>query len=255
MNVLLTNDDGINSTGLRALYHALLKAGHNVVAAAPMRQQSAVGRSLTVFQPLQAARIEAGDFEGTGIFGTPTDCVKLALAGIAPWTPDLVMSGINEGPNVGSDINYSGTVGAAAEGAHASIPSMAISHASHKGCDELDEVAAHAVKIAEKLDWNRIPAGRVINVNYPDVPFHDAKGPVVCVQSSAVWKNVYNEREDPRGQKYWWLVGEMEEDPDAINDRRLLARGHITITPLQFEYTDGPTLDLMRDMDFLGGEK
>ena len=113
MDVLLTNDDGIRAPGLRAMYAALLEAGHSVHVVAPMRQQSGVGHSLTVFDPLRAMEFEEPGFRGTGIYGTPTDCVKLALGRLLPRKPDMVISGINAGPNVGPDILYSGTVGAA----------------------------------------------------------------------------------------------------------------------------------------------
>ena len=113
MDVLLTNDDGIRARGLRALYAALLEAGHTVHVVAPRTQQSGVGHSLTVFEPVRAMDFEEPNFKGLGIYGTPTDCVKLALGQLLPKKPDMVISGINAGPNVGPDILYSGTVGAA----------------------------------------------------------------------------------------------------------------------------------------------
>ncbi len=120
----------IEHPALRALYAALREAGHTVYVVAPMTQQSGVGHSLTVFEPVRATVIEEPGFTGTGVFGTPTDCVKLALGRLLPQRPDLVMSGINAGANVGPDILYSGTVGAATEAAHEELPSMAVSHDS-----------------------------------------------------------------------------------------------------------------------------
>ena len=127
MDVLLTNDDGIHARGLMALYTALRERGHTVHVVAPMEQQSGVGHSLTVFEPLRCLHFKQPGFEGLGLYGTPTDCVKLALASLLEKRPDLVMSGINAGPNVGPDILYSGTVGAATEACHEDLPSMAIS--------------------------------------------------------------------------------------------------------------------------------
>ena len=137
MDVLLTNDDGIRAPGLRAMYAALREAGHNVRVVAPMRQQSGVGHSLTVFEPLRAMQFEEPDFTGTGVYGTPTDCVKLALGRLLPRRPDMVISGINAGPNVGPDILYSGTVGAATEAAHEELPSLAVSYDDRQGCADL----------------------------------------------------------------------------------------------------------------------
>lgn len=253
MDVLLTNDDGIFAPGLRALYAALKAAGHAVNVVAPMSEQSGVGHSLTVFQPLRTREIADGDFRGTGVFGTPTDCVKLALGALLPKKPDLVMAGINRGPNSGPDIFYSGTVGAAAEAAHDGLPSMAISHACFGEAQDLDEVARHAVALAEKIDWKRLPPGRVLNVNYPDLPLRECGGPIVCRQSPAVWGNLYNQRQAPGGAPYWWLVGFIAEETIGENsDRALLAKGHITITPLKFEYTDRECLDILEGMDFSG---
>lgn len=193
MDVLLTNDDGIRAPGLRAMYAALLEAGHSVHVVAPMRQQSGVGHSLTVFDPLRAMEFEEPGFRGTGIYGTPTDCVKLALGRLLPRKPDMVISGINAGPNVGPDILYSGTVGAATEAAHEDLPSLAVSHDDHLGNGDLLPQARHAVALAGRIDWSRLAPRRVINLNYPAGTLDEAKGLRACPQTSAVWKNVYLE--------------------------------------------------------------
>ncbi|WP_165079440.1 MULTISPECIES: 5'/3'-nucleotidase SurE [unclassified Desulfovibrio] len=245
MHVLLTNDDGILAPGLRALYAALTEAGHTVTAVAPLRQQSGVGHSLTVFEPLRTRRIDEPGFSGIGVHGTPTDCVKLGLGALSPRRPDLVMAGINLGPNVGPDIFYSGTVGAAAEGAHDGVASMAISHADHSGGQDLTAHARHAVALAERIDWEKIPARRVLNLNYPagGLPEGEVR---VCPQSDAVWRNIYDRREDPRGEPYWWLTGDVP--PETVRpgtDKALLAEGHVTLTPLRFEYTDDAALEAL----------
>lgn len=239
MNVLLTNDDGIRARGLRAIYVALRKRGHTVLAVAPAKQQSGVSRSLTVFEPLRAEECIEPDFNGFGVHGTPADCVKLALAEFAADPPDIVISGINLGRNVGPDIFYSGTVGAAAEGAHAGLASMAISRAGMTGGNDLMEVARHAVYLAEKLATDACIAGHVINVNYPETPLKNAQGPRLCRQSPAVWQNTYVRKTDPRGWPYWWLAGELNKDScNNNNDIDLLEHGFITITPLKFDFTD-----------------
>ena len=151
MDVLLTNDDGIRAVGLRALYDALLTRGHTVHVVAPMRQQSGVGHSLTVFEPLRAYPFNQDDFHGLGIYGTPTDCVKLALSMLLEKKPDIVMSGINAGPNVGPDILYSGTVGAATEACHQGLASMAFSNDDESQTD-IQSKARHAVALAESIE-------------------------------------------------------------------------------------------------------
>ena len=249
MHVLLSNDDGIMAPGLRALYAALVEAGHTVTAVAPLRQQSGVGHSLTVFEPLRTRRIEEPGFSGIGVHGTPTDCVKLGLGALSERRPDLVMAGINLGPNVGPDIFYSGTVGAAAEGAHDGVPSMAISHADHSGRQDLSAHARHAVALAERIDWKKLPPRRVLNLNYPagDLPEGEVR---VCAQSDAVWRNIYARREDPRGDPYWWLTGDVpQESIRPGTDKDLLLAGHVTLTPLRFEYTDDAALAALSGME------
>lgn len=253
MYVLLANDDGIGAPGLRALRRALLEAGHEVFTVAPMRQQSGVSHSLTVFEPLRAKKIEEEDFAGIGVHGTPADCVKLALGSLAPRRPDLVMAGINEGPNAGPDIFYSGTIAAAAEGAYDGIPSMAVSHYAHGQARDLERIAAHAVSLAGKIDWSKIPRGRLVNVNYPDLPFENMGPVTVCHQSPAPWENVYSRRDDPRGEPYWWLEGSI--NPKALgedSDRTLLAAGRITLTPLRFDHTDRETIETLKGMKLSG---
>jgi len=252
MDVLLTNDDGIRAVGLRALYEALLSRGHTVHVVAPMRQQSGVGHSLTVFEPLRAYPFDQDDFHGLGIYGTPTDCVKLALSMLLEKKPDIVMSGINAGPNVGPDILYAGTVGAATEACHQNIASMALSNDDESQTD-IQSKARHAVALAESIDWSRIPKGRVVNVNYPRGPLSRNRGLRVCRQTTAVWKNDYLERRDPRGSRYWWLMGEIP--PETINsgsDKDLLSRGYITVTPLRFDFTDEDTIQVLDSLQLPG---
>ena len=249
MRILLTNDDGIRAIGLRSMYAALVAAGHEVRVIAPMRQQSGVGHSLTVFTPLRVQHLNEDHFTGIGLYGTPTDCVKLGLACLLDTRPDMVISGINAGSNVGPDILYSGTVGAATEAAHEGIPTLAIS-CNQMHPENLDAQARHAVALAEKLDWTRIPERRVINVNYPACPPEEAKGLRICPQTSAVWVNGYEERQDPHGEPYWWLRGEIPAHTvNAGSDKDLLDRGYITITPLKFDFTDRETMQALTQMD------
>lgn len=248
MNVLLTNDDGISSPGLRALYHELKSRGHYVWVVAPMTQQSAASRCLTVFEPLRTQAIREENFSGTGVFGTPADCVKIALGGLLTEKPDLVISGINQGQNVGSDIPYSGTINAAAEGAHVGIPSVAFSHAAHEGPEDWAEVAKMAVDLTETIDFSVLPKGQVVNVNFPALPREQVKGVRVCPQSPAIWRNGYERRTDPRGGDYWWLAGKIDDKTIGDDtDRALLYSGYVTVTPLRFEYTARDSMEALAE--------
>lgn len=126
MLIALTNDDGIHAVGLRAIYRALLEAGHDIRVIAPMTEQSAMGHAITIISPLRVKKIEEDSFTGFGIYGTPTDCVKLGISELLDSKPDIVVSGINAGANVGPDILYSGTVAAATEAAHLGFPALAV---------------------------------------------------------------------------------------------------------------------------------
>ncbi|MBQ9407149.1 MAG: 5'/3'-nucleotidase SurE [Desulfovibrio sp.] len=250
MDILLSNDDGIRAKGLRAMYAALVEAGHTVHVVAPMRQQSGVGHSLTVFEPVRAMEFEEPNFHGLGVYGTPTDCVKLALGHLLPKRPDMVISGINAGSNVGPDILYSGTVGAATEAAHEDLPSIAVSHDCHNPVQmDLMPQARHLAALALRVDWSRLGHRRVLNVNYPACPLSEARGLRVCPQTSAVWINTYTERRDPRGAPYWWLEGEIPAASiEAGSDKDMLNRGYIVLTPLHFDFTDPAGLQALEDM-------
>ena len=248
MRILLTNDDGIHAVGLRAMYKALLAAGHDVLVVAPMTEQSAVGHSVTILSPLRVKLIEEEHFTGRGVFGTPTDCVKLAVSEFMPQPPDIVVSGINAGANVGPDILYSGTVAAATEGAHLGFPALAVSHDSFQPSN-LDIHAAYAVSVMERIPWTELPPRRVMNLNLPDRPVEDFLGLSLCRQTSAIWLDWYERREDPRGRAYWWLQGDIPPDKvEPGTDKRLLTDGWATLTPLKFEFTDALTLEKLRDI-------
>ncbi len=246
MRVALTNDDGIHAVGLRAIYRALLEAGHEVEVIAPMTEQSAVGHSITILGPLRVKRLEEPDFSGYGIYGTPTDCVKLGISELMEGKPDIVVSGINAGANVGPDILYSGTVAAATEAAHLGYPALAVSYDSFTAAD-LSGHARYAVRIMEQIPWPELPQRRVMNLNLPNRPVEEFLGLSLCPQTSAIWRDWYHKREDPRGRPYWWLDGSIP--PDRVSpgsDKGLLTEGWATLTPLKFEFTDAATLEKLR---------
>ena len=173
MFAVLTNDDGIYAPGLRALYRALLRAGHTVRVIAPLGEKSATGHALTVHTPLRIKPVEEDGFSGLAVDGTPVDCVKLGLSRLVDKKPDLLISGMNSGGNVGPDIIYSGTLAAASEGAFMGCSSLAVSHNARRATpDELDAYACYAVDIIPRIPWSALPPHRAISLNLPGCPLH-----------------------------------------------------------------------------------
>lgn len=238
MHILLTNDDGIQAPGLRALDLALREAGHEVSVVAPVSEQSAVGHAVTMAMPLRVKRFKENGFTGLGVNGTPVDCVKLGLTQLLDTAPDLVVSGINSGCNVGVDIIYSGTVSAATEGALMGLPALAVSLDDWNFTDA-SEQAAWAADFAGRMDWGALPEQCVLNLNFPNCPLAEAKPMRICRQTTAAYRDWYVARQDPRGRDYYWLEGEIpKEKVSPGTDRALLWEGHITLTPLRFNFTD-----------------
>ncbi len=238
MHIILTNDDGVWALGLRTLYHQLKAAGHLVTVIAPLTEQSAVGHAVTLSSPLRIKKVNDGDFRGYGISGTPVDCVKIALGTVFAINPDLLISGINSGANVGVDVLYSGTVAAATEAALAGVPALAVSIDEFQP-QELTEQAIFTVEFAAGQDWSALPRRRVLNLNFPAGPWSDCKGLRICPQTQAVYEDWYEKRTDPRGRDYYWLCGEIPaQDLELDSDRNLLSQGFITLTPLTFDFTD-----------------
>ena len=242
MRILLTNDDGIQAPGLRALYTAFTKAGHQVDCVAPISEQSAVGHAITIASPLRVKRFKENGFTGLGVSGTPADCVKLALLSLLDEQPDVVVSGINSGANVGVDILYSGTVSAASEGALNGLPALAVSLDDFNFTDASDQ-GGFTAKFVERMDWANLPARTVLNLNFPAIPVREATGPTLCPQTPITYEDTYDERQDPRGRPYYWLMGEIPAHKlGRETDRALLTAGHITLTPLKFEFTCQATM-------------
>ncbi len=249
MHILLTNDDGIQAVGLRALYAALVERGHRVSVVAPVTEQSAVGHAVTLSMPLRVKQFKENGFRGQGVYGTPVDCVKLGLTTLLDEAPDLVISGINAGCNVGVDIIYSGTVSAATEGALMGFSALAVSYDNWTPTDVSDQ-AGWAADFAARVDWDALPRQCVLNLNFPNRPLSEALPLAVCRQTTAAYDDRYETRTDPRGHEYHWLTGRIPEElvsPDT--DRALLWKGHITLTPLRFNFTDSGTLGLLGEAD------
>ena len=246
--ILLTNDDGIASPGLAALRQAISPLGQ-VVIVAPDRDNSAVSHSLTMNRPLRVTKIEESVHT---LDGTPTDCVAIALDKILKKRPDLLISGINSGPNLGDDISYSGTVSAAVEGTMYSIPSMAISLAGELPYD-FTQAGRVAARLAAMILARGLPENTLMNVN---VPGNTAiAGTRVTRQGRRLWENSIQETFDPRGRRYYWIGGGTPvRDPGRDTDVHAILSGFISITPIHLDQTNHEGIFHLRDDWRLEGE-
>src|SRR6516225_7061688 len=241
MRILLTNDDGIYAPGLQALRLELRKLGE-VLVVAPATEQSAVGHSVTLTTPLVVQEVldDQRQLLGWAVEGRPADCVKLALRELLGEPPDLVVSGLNAGSNVGINVLYSGTVAAAIEGAFFRRTSIACS-LEYTRLRPLDFArgADLARRVIEQLLANHPPEGTLFNVNIPSPERGPVRGLRVLPQNVAPYVETYDRRTDPRGRVYFWSNPEFScPDPHPDTDVTALAEGYITVTPLQFDLTD-----------------
>ena len=231
--ILVTNDDGVHSPGILSLAKALSKVGR-VTVVAPDREKSATSQSLTLHDPIRCEAVGEGRYS---VSGTPSDCVILALHHLLPKRPDLVVSGINRGPNLGKDIGYSGTVAGAVEGANHDIPAFAVSLATWTEF-QYDGAAQFAASLVGKILESPLPQGSILNVNVPAAPI---KGVRITCQGKRNIRNLIVENTDPRGRKYFWLdqdlhMPEAEENP--ASDYVAVAEGYISLTPLRIDRTN-----------------
>lgn len=237
MRILLTNDDGIHAEGLAALRVALRDLGDTMVVA-PDREQSGVSHALTMNRPLRIRDLGDGVFT---VDGTPTDCVLLAVRGLPSkrhGRPDLVVSGINHGSNLGDDVTYSGTVAAAMEGSLFGIPSLALS-LDLQGVAGFAAAAALARRLIARILERPLPKGLLLNVNFPDRPAEEIAGVRITRLSSRIYPSDIEERKDPLGRPYYWIAdrsavwtGGEESDYGAVQ------AGFVSITPLDLDLTD-----------------
>ena len=250
MRILLTNDDGIHAQGLYSLYMRLGKS-NNISVCAPDAEKSAIGHAITLNRPLRIKKVYRNKkFYGHSVDGTPADCVKIAVRSILREKPDLIISGINHGPNLGSDIMYSGTVSAATEGTILGIPSIAISLATYVNHD-FDFAAEFACSMIKKIKKNGIPSGTLLNVNIPSIKKNMIKGVMVTKQGKSLYKENFIRRDDPRGNSYYWLSGKVKwlSKPEG-SDIKAIEQRYVSITPLKFDLTDHKAVDTLKKMDF-----
>ena len=245
MLILLTNDDGIRAPGLAAMYRELAQLGE-VHVVAPETVQSAAGHGITLSTPLLTNRVTVDDvFTGTAVEGRPADCVKLAVARILPRQPDLVVSGINSGANVGINVIYSGTVAAAIEAAFLGLPSIAVSlYLRDEIPPDYPRIAQYAMRVIRQALDAGLRGGQVASINLPSLrPGEAPTGVRVVRQCTNAWIDTYEQRQDPRGRVYFWNSSVFTlGNTDADTDVAALRDGYITVTPLQFDLTHYPML-------------
>jgi len=234
--ILITNDDGIHAAGLKALEESLITVG-DVTVVAPDREMSATSQSISLHTPL---RVHKHDERHYAVSGTPTDTVILAIYHILPQKPDLVVSGINPGGNLGENIIYSGTVAAAMEAVLHGVPSFAISLATRKYLN-FSAAAAFAAQLAEKVMEEGLAEGVTLNVN---VPRGEVRGVRLTRQSQKVSQNLVVEQKDPRGRPYYWLDETVElSDVEPDSDYAAILAQDISVTPLQVDRTHHPSFN------------
>ena len=214
MKLLISNDDGVFATGIRTLADTLAAAGHQVTVVCPDRERSATGHGLTLHKPIRAEAVEGVFHPAVAAWacsGTPADCVKLALGAILPEPPDMVLSGINHGANLGTDVLYSGTVSAAMEGLIEGIPAIALSLNSFTA-DHFQPAAQFAQTLLDTLTHQPFPQPLLLNVNIPAVAATDIQGSIIARQGVRRYVDLFEKRIDPRGKTYYWLAGEVLEE-------------------------------------------
>jgi 5'-nucleotidase len=240
-DILLTNDDGIHAPGLRALVKGLAGWG-TVSVVAPSQERSAAAQSLTVRHPIFCEQVAEREW---AIEGTPADAMMVALHRLFPKPPDLVISGINKGPNLGENVFYSGTVGAATEAVINHVPAIAISLAHRGDGFVFDHAARFARQLAELILGRGLPTGVLLNVN---VPLDWNGGVRLTRQSAKLTRTVLQEGADPRGRVYYWLTEEPVTDlPDPESDYAAVFAGHVSVTPIELERTHEPSLNQLSD--------
>lgn len=238
MRVMLANDDGIFAPGITYLQEAFQPISEFVYVTAPDRERSATGHSITVHRPLRVrpAQIPHENVRGWVVDGTPADCVKLGLDSLLDKKPDVLIAGINDGPNLGTDVLYSGTVSAAIEGLINGVPSIAVSLSTWRD-EDYENATRFTLKLVPYLLANPLPPGTLLNVN---VPPRGIKGVKITRLCTMCYSDAVHRRADPRGREYFWMAGNPHS-PDTENidtDIGAVKRGYISITPLQIDLTN-----------------
>jgi len=249
--LLLTNDDGIQASGLLSLIEAVRPLGE-VVVVAPDSPRSGMSSAISVVNPIRATLLKKEeDLTIYSCTGTPVDCVKLALNKLSDRRPDVLLSGINHGSNAAVCIIYSGTVGAVFEGCITGIPAIGISLTDHSLNADFTQAAKYGKRVAEKVLATGLPDGICLNLNVPNIS--DVKGLKICSQTKGYWAKEFMEMKDPAGRAVYWLTGEfVNQEPDnTLSDEWALNRGYAALAPLRIDMTDYSFLEKIKDWEKL----
>ena len=236
--ILVTNDDGIVSPGIKALVEVMAKFG-DVTVVAPDSPQSGMGHAITIHDPLRIQKMNVfGEIPSYQCSGTPVDCVKIAIDKILHRKPDLCVSGINHGSNASINVIYSGTMSAAMEAAIDGIPAIGFSLLDFSFDADFTAAQIYIEKIVRNILKSGLPKDSLLNVNFPNLPESKIKGMKICRQATAKWEEEFDERIDPNGKKYYWLTGNfVNNDQGEDTDIWALENGFVSIVPVQFDLT------------------
>ena len=252
-HILLCNDDGIRAPGIQALADALDPLA-DLSVVAPESEQSAVGHAITVRDPVRAHEVEfsapSGPVPAWAVAGTPTDSIKLACHELLEEEPDLVVSGINHGPNTAVNVLYSGTVSAATEASILGIDAVAISLCDWSA-EDFSVAGRWARRIVRLVLRTGLPTGVLLNVNVPALPAEEIQGVAVTRQARSRWEEGFDTRTDPADREYYWLAGTFVDlDDGQETDTTAVDRGYISVTPIQHDLTAHDALEALRDWDW-----
>jgi 5'-nucleotidase len=250
--ILVTNDDGVNAKGIKALTEVASEFGQ-VVVVAPHEGQSGMAHAITVKTPIRVDKIYDKDM--VSIFtcnGTPVDCVKMAINRLLPRRPDLLLSGINHGANSSTSVVYSGTMSAAIEGCINEIPAIGFSMLEFSKNADFTFAKTYVRKLVENVVKEKLPKGVCLNVNIPYLPERNIKGIKICRQNRGVWREEFDHRTDPAGHDYYWLTGTFEDlEPHAEDtDEWALKNNYVSVVPVQFDLTAYKYLDALKKWQF-----
>jgi 5'-nucleotidase len=246
MHFLVSNDDGVNATGIKALAQTLSEMGE-VTVYAPSRDRSGASNSLTLDRPIRIHQVEKNRYS---VSGTPTDCVHMALTGLMPEEPDMVISGINNAANLGDDVLYSGTVAAAIEGRYLGLPAIAFSLVTKHGQNKhrfFESAQYYIKKIVQNLQNNPLPKDTILNVNIPNLPLKEIKGVQVTRFGNRHKAENTVQDTDPRGRKIYWIgAAGPEADAGEGTDFFAVKNAYVSITPMQVDMTKHSTIDSLK---------
>lgn len=255
MKILITNDDGFDSKGIEALLDLALEFSSDITLVAPDKTYSGMSHSITMHHPLFVERKKSAP-KGVDFYicaGAPVDCVKIALDELMDTKPDLLLSGINHGSNANISVIYSGTMGAATEGAFYGIPSIGFSLTDHDSDADFDAAVVYIRKIIKMvIDMPKEEkVGLCLNVNVPNIPLEEIKGIKFCRQTKGLWREKFVARQDPHNRDYYWMSGGfINAEPDVVGtDEWALKNGYVAIVPVQMDFTDYGRLERFQECE------